>query len=131
MSEYYVWRVTNGRVTILGRDGKEHRYTPGDEFVCDDHQLRWRREQVECLRPAEENKFAGKEAVQKAEEPDAEQTSEAPADPDGVENPEIEERQHDIHHRGGGWYDVVDPDGNVISDTPVRYQEALQLAGKA
>lgn len=127
MSEYYVWRVTNGRVGIIGRDGKRHRYSPGDEFICDEEQLRWRREQVQYLRPVVDHPTEEQNAAPEPEQPASEGTE--PHDPDGAAQEDPEASAHTVHHRGGGWWDVYDARGERLTDKPLREQEARQLAG--
>lgn len=125
--EQHVWRVRSGRVTVLGRDGREHTYGPRDEFVCDERQLAWRREQVEHLRPHEDPAARTAEAPDD-EEPPGDAGEKAPDD--AAAGPDPEQVRHRVESRGGGWYDVMDEQGNRLNDEALRYPDARALAGE-
>lgn len=46
---------------------------------------------------------------------------------DVSKQPAITKDNFNLHHRGGGWYDVVDKDGKAINEKAMKRDEAQEL----
>jgi len=52
---------------------------------------------------------------------------EDPVDPESTETPNDDPAPVTISPKGGGWYDVLDPNGAVLNDRPLRIADAEHM----